>query len=190
MKKIILTLSAIALIISMLFAFTACGASAKPELDIDKAEEAFEDEEYDTIITVGKQERAILKAHGIFGVDDGLMAKKDGDFNLLLFGGIDSLTELDYCVLTFETEDQASTYHFYLSSKYYVDIAELKSTINLLKDIIKNCDDELDSTAKDTYSDMLMDLEDRLEEIEEIKIGKGGTTVWIANEDAIEDSKK
>ncbi len=185
MKKILLTISAIVLLVAMVFSFSSCGALGKPELDIDTLEDIFEDEEYDQVTTIGKEERKALEACGIYGVEDGILVKEEVDLEFV-FGGIDSLLELDYCVLVFETKEQANTYHKYLNSMYYIRYADMIKDIKFIGDVLDNCSDDIDSDTWDNYSDRLKDIQEDFDSINSISIGKYGNTIWITTDAALE----
>lgn len=177
MKKLV----ALLLVVSTLFIFASC--SIPPKLDLEKAAENLEDNDYAVIYTDDEDE---LEA----GMKEILMATKmdkDGDDDESIY------------IVKFETFKLAKLYYKQLKLEYKEDITDYKERIKALKLEIKIAKYELkkfddDSGLDDDDIDELKEeLEDLREEFKEFKkdskFGIMGKTVWCGTAKAFKDSK-
>ena len=162
MKKFL----ALLLVLVMTFALASCSLFSKPELDLDDAQDNLEDEDYSVYY---EDDEDNLQA----GMVEMFSAYDDDDNSLY--------------VVVFDSAKLAKIY--YKAAKLELD-AEIKATkieIQEIEYLLENYKKDLDDPS--SYKDQLKDLEDELEELEEMVIGRSGKTVWYGTKDAIDASK-
>ena len=172
MKKIIVTLLAAAMLLSCVFVLASCGGNqgTKPELDIEKAAENLEDNDYEVYFSDDEDE-----------LEPNVSAKlsaSDGDENSIY-------------IVTYKDSKSASIAFDEL--KLQIDY-EKKSTENKIKELenlLKKYEDDFeDDDEIEEIEDEIKDLEKELEEFDEkYCYGKSGKTVWYGTNDAAKDSK-
>ena len=166
MKKLIITLLAIAMLLSCVLVFSAC--ASKPEMDLEKAAENLEDEDY---IAVYSDDEDDLGA----GIEERLYASNEDD----------SLTVIVY-------KDSKSAKLAYKAQKlsYDVQIDYYNIQIDTIENMLKQYEDDLDNDDIEEYEEELDELKEELEELKKNSvIGKSGNTVWYGTKAAVKDSK-
>lgn len=162
MKKILAALLAFAMLIGCVLTFASCGA--KPRLDLEKAEEALEDEDYnvsydDDVDSMGEKER--------------LYAYNDEDYIEIRVFDSAKTAKLAYEALKLELD-------------YEIEGIELQ--IKTYKHMLSKYEDDID---EDDFEEKLEELEESLKELKkEYCVGRSGKTVWRGTANAIKDSKK
>ena len=176
MKKLV----ALLLVVSTLFIFASC--SMPPKLDLEKAADNLEDEDY-FVTYVDDEDKlpaGIVERLYAYGDDD------DDDQDYLM-------------ILKFETLQSARLYYKQLKLKYKEEITDYKEQIKALKLEIKTAKYELRKFDDDSdwddddIDDLKEELEDLREEFKEFKkdskFGIMGKTVWAGTKGALKDSK-
>ena len=162
MKKILAALLAAVMLMGCMLTFASCGA--KPRLDLEKAEEALEDEDYnvnydDDVDSMGVKER--------------LYASNDEDY---------------IEIYVFESSKTAKLAYESLKLERDYEIEEMELKIKTYKHMLSKYEDDID---EDDFEEMIEELEDELKEYKkEYCIGRSGKTVWEGTANAIKDSKK
>ena len=181
MKRKLAVLLALAMLIGCVALFASCGA--KPELDLEKAKDALEDEDYTVYYSDDEDDLPVYA--------EGVLSASDDDDNYVY-------------IMRFADAKTAKLYYNTLKIDRDNEIAEIKAEIKSLKAEIKASEQVLKKYEDDMKSDEIEDLEDEIEELEdEIKdlekeledmkedyvIGRSGKVVWYGTADAIKDSK-
>lgn len=163
MKRFFKSLVAILIILSTLLAITSC---ARPNMDLEDAEEALKDEGYS--VTYNDDPSSL-------GQEEYLRASKDDDY---------------IYVYVFETVKAANLYYESLKMSREYTIEALKHQIKTIKYQLRAFEDDMKSEEIDELEDELKDLEKQLKEYKnDSVIGKWGKTVWSGTKDALKDSK-
>lgn len=171
MKKTLKIALALLLAIACVLPLVSCGA--KPKLNLEKAEEKLEDNDY----------RVSL-------VDD----EDDLEYGMLAYlsasaeKGDDTIT-----IVKFKTKKLAKLYYKQAKLEIEQEIEALKLQIKIAKYELKKFDKDMDSDAEKYYEDYIEELEDSLKEAKESLdfIGRSGKYVWVAtSKDVIKDTKK
>lgn len=171
MKKIIISLLVVCMLASCIVVFASCNkaSSVKPELDLEEAKDALEDEDYMVQYSDDEDDLGV-------GVKESLAAYNEDDDGLYIIVYADSkLANLAY-------EE--------VKAEYDVEVESIKREIKQLEHILDKYEDDLDSDEVDEYEDKIKELKKELEEMEEdYTFGKSGKTVWYGTVDAAKDSK-
>ena len=168
MKRILSLALAFVMIFACIFSLSSCFGD-KPELDIGKAEDALEDEDYSVTV-----------------VDDEDMLSPGMVERLYAYNDDDTLV-----IVEFENSKTATL--FYKSKKLDIEqeIEALKLEIKYLEHILDEYSRDIDRDDEDDYKDELKDLKKELSELQdEYVVGKSGKIVYYGTKDAVEDSKK
>ena len=167
MKRILSLSLAFVMIFACIFSLSSC-FGPKPELDIGKAEDNLEDEDY-TVNVVD---------------DEDLLAPGQVE-RLSAYNGDDSIA-----IIEFENTKTAKLYYKQLKLERDQEIEEIKLEIKYMEHILDEYSKDLDSEDEDDYKDRLKDLRKELEEAdEEVLFGRSGKIVWYGTKDAVEDSQ-
>lgn len=163
MKKII------ALLLAALCIFACCSCAARPAMKLDEAEANLKAKDY--IVTYDKDS-------SITGVAESLTAYT----SLSL--------EPDLIIVVYDTVKLAR--FAYEEAKLSIDteIEDIKMEIKKTEYILKQYKDELKSAEIDDLEDNIKDFKEKLEELENIVIGRSGKTFWQGTKQAIKDSRK
>ena len=168
MKKFLSLLLAVVMILGCTLTLSSCFSflAAKPEMDLEDAMENLEDEDYVVAYDDDSEDP---------GYEEYLYARSEDD---------DSLT-----VVVFSDKKLANMYYDELKAqlKYQKEYIELE--IKYTEYMLENYKKEFDSDDIDEMKDELKDLKKQLKKLDEMVVGKKGTTVWYGTESAIEDSK-
>ncbi len=166
MKKLIVTLLAIAMLLSCVLVFSAC--AAKPETDLEKAAENLEDEDY---IAIYNDDEDSLPAN----VEESLSATGDGE---------------NLSVTVYKDSKSASLAYKALKIERDIAIDYYNIQIDTYENLLKKYEDDLDDDDIEKYEEKIDELKEDLKEYkEENVIGKSGKTVWSGTKTAIKDSK-
>ena len=158
MKKILSIFLVLVTMLAMCMSLVACGGP-RPCLNLDKAEDCLEDNDYYVTIVDGDE----LDTIG-YAVKERLYAEDDGDNYIYIY--------------EFKTVKAAKLYYEYIGAHYGKGSPEYKAAKRLLR---KYGDDMEREDRKD--------LEDYIEEMEEEVCGRSGKYVWYGTKDALEDTK-
>ena len=177
-KKLI----ALFVLVATLFVFASC--SMPPKLDLEKAADNLEDNDYVVMHTDDEDE---LEA-GMKEMLRAMKMDKDGDDDEYLL------------VIKFETFKLAKLYYKQLKLQFKTEKDEYEAEIAALKLEIKTAKYELKKYDDDSAwdEDDIDELEEELEELQEEfkkfkkegKFGIIGKTVWTGTAKAFKDSKK
>ena len=182
MKKILVVLLALAMLISSVAIFASCGA--KPQLDLEKAKDALEDEDYTVFYSDDDDSEDIPY------IEETLYAYDDDDNSITIIRFADAKSaKLAYKQLKIENDAKIDNIK--------AEIKELKAEIKLYEHVLKKYDDELKSDEAEEVEENIKELEDEVKdlekELEEMKddyvIGRSGKVVWTGTKDAIKASK-
>ena len=167
MKRILSLSLAFVMIFACIFSLSSC-FGPKPELDIGKAEDNLEDEDYTVNV-----------------VDDEDLLGPGQVERLYAYNGDDSIA-----IIEFENTKTAKLYYKQLKLERDQEIEEIKLEIKYMEHILDEYSKDLDSEDEDDYKDRLKDLRKELEEAEEEDLfGRSGKIVWYGTKDAVEDSQ-
>ena len=167
MKRKLAVLLALAMLIGCVALFASCGA--KPELDLEKAKDALEDEDYEVYYEDDMSDDVPY-------IEEYLRAYDDDDNSITIIRFADAKT--------------AKLYYQELKLQRDYEIDSLKLEIKALKNQLKKYEDDFNSDEIDEIEDEIKDLEKELEEMkEETVIGRSGKVVWTGTKDAIKASK-
>lgn len=159
---------ALIMLMGCVLTFASCSFGPKPELDIDDAEEALEDENYSVSVN-------------------------DDPSDPMYEATLSASNEDDYLrIVWFENASVAKLYYKSLKLEREQEIESLKLEIKTLKKVIKLYEDDYKSDELDELEDELKDLEKELDELKsnkEYAYGRSGKVVWYGTKDAVEDSK-
>lgn len=169
MTKTIKNLFVIILLLSLGFILTSCGGQGpKANLDLEKAAENLEDEDY--FVTFEDDEDELGA-----GVVQMLNARNDDDF---------------LYVTEYEDSKSAQIAFDIRKQNYNAQVEQLKLEIQVYEHQLKKYEDDLDSDDIDDLEDEIKEITKKLEELEEdYCFGISGKFVWYGTIDAIEDSK-
>ena len=161
MTKTIKNLFVIILLLSLGFILTSCGGQGpKANLDLEKAAENLEDEDYFVTFEDDEDELGV-------GVVQMLNARNDDDF---------------LYVTEYEDSKSAQIAFDIRKQNYNAQVEQLKLEIQVYEHQLKKYEDDLEDEIKE--------LTKKLEELEEdYCFGISGKFVWYGTIDAIEDSK-
>ncbi len=168
MKKVLSLFLAFVMLTGCVFAFSSC--FNRPELDIDDAEDALEDEDY------------------IVSIDDD---PSDPMYKQTLRAS-DAEGEEYLYIIWFDSAAVAKLYYKNLKLEREQEIESLKLEIKTLKKVIKLYDDEYKSEELDELEDELKELEKELKDLKKNKdevFGRSGKVVWRGTPKAIKESK-
>lgn len=168
MKKTLKALLALTLALACVLTLVAC---AKPKLNLEKAKDNLEDNDYYVSYETARKNlepgmEEMLSAYG-----------EDGDYVVIVKFSTKKLAKLQYKIIKTEINN---------------DIEETKLEIKALEYTLKKFGDDLSADEEDDIKDDIKDLKDELEELEEsLKyIGRSGKYVWYASsKDAIKATK-
>lgn len=167
---------AVALMLASLLSLTSCidlSFLNKPELDLEAAEKNLEDDGY-TVIYTGKSDVASEIIENLDpGVEETLYAKKG---------------EAVFYMTVYENDAIAKA--VYEQMKYSRESSEKRTKLEIkqIETMLKECED-LSSAEKNDYEDDLDDLEETLEEMKEVTIGRSGNVIWYGSKEVIADTK-
>lgn len=167
MKKIITAILALAMIIGCVAVFASCGGP-KPKLDLDKAEANLKAAKYSVSHNDDADRLPADRKETLYAKDD-----NDNYINIYVFNDRKS----------------ANLYYKSLESELEFSIDSTKLEIKYVKNMIKKYSADLDSATLKSYENKLKQLEEELEELEDIVIGKSGKTVWSGTKEAIKATK-
>ncbi len=172
MKRTFRILLALALAAVFTLSLASCSLfTEKPELDLDDAKDALEDEKYTVTIV---EDEDLLSV----GIEATLSA-------------MDAKSENSLRIVCFEDKKMAKLYHKQLKLEHETEIEKLELEIEALEYMLKEYEDDLDNEELDEYEDQLDELQEELDEQkEEYSFGIDGATVWSGTKEAVEDSKK
>ena len=163
MKRFFKSLVAILIILSTLLAITSC---ARPNMDLEDAEEALKDEGYSVTYNDDPGDPSMAEY---------LRASKDED---------------SIYIYVFETAKAANLYYESIKTYREYQIESLKLQIKTIKYELRAFEDDMKSEEIDALEDQLKELEKELKEYKnDYVIGKWGKTVWSGTKDALKDSK-
>ena len=166
MKKLIVTLLAVAMLLSCLLVFSAC--AAKPEMDLENAAENLEDEDY---VVMYIDDEDDLSAN----VKERLQASNDDE----------SLS-----ITVYKDSKSASLAYKRLKLERDVAIDYYNIQIDNYENMLKKYEDDLEDEDVEYYEEKIDELKEDLKEYkDENVIGKSGKTVWSGTKTAIKDSK-
>ncbi len=172
MKKIITALLIACMLVSCIAVLSSCdlfSSKVKPELDLEDAKNALEDEDYLVVYVDDEDDLDV-------GMKESLYAYNDDEDGLYIIVYADSK------LATWAYEE--------LKAEYDAEVDELKREIDKLEHILDKYEDDLDSDEVDDYEDEIKDLKKDLKKMEEeYTFGKSGSTVWYGTANAAEDSK-
>ena len=164
MKKLLAVLLVAAMLVSSVFVLSSCGK--KPRLDLEKAKDALEDNDY-YVSYSEKLDDA--------GLEERLSAYKD-DHSLY--------------IVKCEKASTAKLYYQMLKLEMDAKIESIEMEIKFTKHMLSKYEGDMTSSEIDELEDELKELEKELEEYkEDYVIGKSGKYVWYGDAKAIEDSK-
>ena len=164
MKKFLAGLLALLMLVSSVFVLSSC--AKKPQLNLEKAKDALEDNDYRVSYSDDVEDPAY---------EERLYASKD-----------------DHYIVIVKFEKSSTAKLYYQQSKMELDqqIEALEMEIKLAKHLLKTYEDDMKSDEIKELEDEIKDLEKELEEYqEEYVIGRSGKYVWYGDAKAIEDSK-
>ena len=167
MKRTLAVLLTLAMLIGSVALFASCGA--KPQLDLEKAEEALEDRGYD------------VNYNDDAGDDDPTMEESlyayDGDGEWLT-------------IVRFADTTTAKLRYQELKLEYDYEIDEIELEIKMLKNQLKKYKKELDSDEIDDIEDEIKELEDELKDLKKENVfGRSGKVVWYGTTSMVEATK-
>ncbi len=165
MKKLLVVLLALTMLVGTL-ALTSCGA--RPELDLDDAEDALEDADYYVDVDDDFDDPSI---------DEKLTAYSDDhdDYITITVYKDTKTAKLQYEKLKYESK---------------VEKEYLEMQIEYYEHILDEYEDDLDSDDIDDLEDELKAIKKQLKNFDEENcIGRSGKTVWYGTKKAIEDTK-
>lgn len=194
MKKTLIRIFALVLTICTLFSLASCFAP-KPELDLEKAAENLEDEDYYAGFVDDEDYLEFNMTEMMFAIE------KDADFDLddlaYVFSdptelGTELIVEKTEFLMVVTYADSKSAKYMHdnlkLALDYAVDSAKLN--VKAMENTVKEYEDDLDNDDIDNYEDDIKDINKMIERVdEEIVLGKSGNTVWFGTKKAIEESK-
>lgn len=168
MKKILISLLMALMLCSLAVFGVACSTNLgpKPELDIDDAQEALEDEDY----YVNVSEKYLDPEYEAI-----LSASKDDD----------SLT-----IIWFNDKDTAKIYFDSIKINHENEIKSMELQMKMIENKLDKYEDDLDSDEIDDLEDELKELKKELKDYkEDYAYGIDGKVVWYGTADAVKDSK-
>lgn len=169
MKKLLTGLLAIAMLLSCICIFSACSVP-KPELDLEKAAEALEDEGYN--VYYEDEEDGSLD----FAMEERVVAHQDGGDYLI--------------IIKFKSAASAKLYYKQVKEWDEFEQEAEKSYLEVMEHSLKTYEDNLSSDEIDELEDEIKDCKKSLKKNEEdYVVGRSGVYVWYGTKDAIEDSK-
>ncbi len=166
MKRTLKIVLAISLIMIFVLSVVSCGAGGN--LDIDKAESALKDEEYNVNIV------------------------KDDDYNGIPVVRTFIANKGTEYISIVEFEKSATAKLFYQNAKalYDAEIEEIENEIKLYEHFLKEYDDVLKSDEIDDFEDEVKSLKEELDDAkEDYAFGYSGKVFWYGTADAVEDAK-
>ena len=181
MKRKLAVLLALAMLIGCVALFASCGA--KPELDLEKAKDALEDEDY----TVYYEDDM---SDDVPYIEEYLSARDDDDNSITIIRFADAKTaKLYYNTLKIDRDNEIA--------EIKADIKSLKAEIKASEQILKKYEDDMKSDEIEALEDEIEELEDEIKdlekELEDMKedyvLGRSGKVVWTGTKDAIKASK-
>ena len=167
MKRILAAMLVVILAFSSVILLSSC--AAKPEMDLEKAKDNLEDEDYSVNYSDEDNET---------GIEEYLSASKtkgdDYDYVRIIKFSDAKLAKLEYKGL----KQDRDTYK-----------KEIKLELEKYEYMLSKYDDELTSEEEDYIKEEIKELEKELEEYDDYVIGRSGKTVWYGTKAAIEASK-
>jgi hypothetical protein len=164
MKKLLSLILAGALLVGAMFALTSC-FGPKPELDLEKAEEALKDADYTVYFDDDMDEGPYVAQ----------LEARDEDGNSLE-------------IYEFESLKFAKLYEKQLKLEAEYELESKKLQIKAMKLTLKEYGDDLDDDAIEEMEEYIDELEKELEESEFV-VGRKGKVVWAGTKEAIKASK-
>lgn len=166
MKRILAAILALLMVLGSVMMFASCGQ--KPKLNLEKAEENLDDEDYNVTYIDDEDELGIAMSEKL--------TANDGKNEITIIKYKKSATaKLKYKELKLEYDMQLEYYELRIA--YY-------------EHLIKTFDDDLKSSQIDEYEDQIKYYEDLLEEAkDEYVFGRSGKYVWYGTADALKDTK-
>ncbi len=162
MKKILAALLAVVMLMGCVLTFASC--ASKPRLNLEKAEESLEDEDYNVSYDDDVD---------YMGVKERLYASNDEDY-------------IEICV--YKSSKTAKLAYEALKLDRDQEIKEMELKIKTYKHLLSKYEDDAEDFD---LEDEIEDLEEELKEYKkEYCIGRSGNTVWEGTANAIKDSKK
>ena len=170
MKKILTALLALAMLLGCVAVFASCGnQGTKPNLDLEEAAEALEDEDYNVTYSDDEDDLSV-------GVVEQLYASNGDDYLRVVKYASAATAKIAYEELKLQMETE-------------IEYMELE--IKRIEHILKKYDDDLDSDEVDDYEDDLKDLEKELKKTKkDYCYGISGKYVWAGTSDAAKDSEQ
>lgn len=168
MKKILISLLMALMLCSLAVFGVACSTNLgpKPELDIDDAQEALEDEDYYV---------KIYEEEGEPEFESRLYAVKGDDY-IEIYWCNDKQTAM----ILFDTTKKA------LETR----IGQIELQMKMIENKLDKYEDDLDSDEIDDLEDELKELKKELKDYkEDYAYGIDGKVVWYGTADAVKDSK-
>ena len=173
MKKILSTVLAVVLLVGCIFTLASCSPKSqgeKPELDLKKAAENLEDEDY-TVAHVDDKDS--LEAY----IEERLSAY-DKDY------------ENTITIVVFKDSKTAKLFYENRVKSIQEDIDYIEAQIEFYEHILKEYESKLDSDEIDEIEDDIKEMKEELEEYkEDYCYGIDDCTVWYGSADAVKDSK-
>ena len=173
MKKILSTVLAVVLIVGCIFTLASCSPKSqgeKPELDLKKAAENLEDEDYTVTHVDDKDSLEVF-------IEETLYAYDEGHKN--------SIT-----IVVFKDSKSAKFYYEDYVNGMQSEIEEIEAEIEFYEHILKEYESKLDSDEIDEIEDEIKKYKEELEErTEDFCYGIDDCTVWYGSADAVKDSK-
>ena len=170
-------------VLAVMCLFAVVGCAPAPKLNIEKAADNLEDEDYTVMYTDDEDELgAALGAFSLpsqagVAVEEMLVAySEDGDDMLV--------------IIKFETLKAAKMIFNQKKMEKKYQIESIKDKIEMYKWFAKKYDDDLSSKEIDAIEDAVKEWKDELKDMKkESVLGMSGKYVWIGTKDAIKDSK-
>lgn len=168
MKKLLISLLMVLMFCTLAVFGVACSSNLgpKPELDIDEAQEALEDEDYSVYVSKKNLDPEFEATLSAYNDDDRIY------------------------IVWFNDKETAKIYFEQIKLEYESEIAGMENQIKMIEHKLDKYEDDLDSDEIDDLEDELKELKKELKEMkEDSAFGIDGKVVWYGTADAVKDTK-
>lgn len=183
MKRILSLILALAMALSCAFALTSCQDDT-PELDLEYATENLEKAGYTVRLIRGQSE---LKSYDFIGCVKAICVNNDSKALSNVFNS----PVYRYCLVVaeFESSETAELYVEKYSLMVEQDRIEAENEIDYYENLLDKYKKYLDSDELEEYNEVIKEGKRALLELDDIVVGRSGSTAWFGSRTAVELSR-